>query len=260
MKIYKSYLLLHLILLLIAPSISDAQPNHWTRFRGSDGHGIDSKASVHVSWNATDYKWIIDLPGIGNASPVVWDNQIYVTSAEDENDLGYLIAVDGSNGKILWKKEFRVTDLALHENNKLAAPTPACDESHIYTLWVSREKISLTALSHDGVLVWQSEFGGMEARHGGGSSLMLTEKYVVFTREQEEGSTLKSSWVAVDKLTGETAWELERETALGNSFSTPILVINENHADRNRPLGRQSSAGFVKSGMFTGGLRSGFRP
>jgi len=232
MKRLNRSLLYSVLLLLISCLGSKAQTNHWTRFRGSDGHGIDLKAKAPVSWDSTDYKWTIELPGIGNASPVVWDNKIFVTSALDEKDLGYLISVDGNNGKIIWQKEFRVTDLALHENNKLAAPTPAVDESHVYTLWVSKEKISLTALSHDGSFKWQSEFGGIEARHGGGSSLMLTEKFVVFTREQEEGSSLKSSWVAVNKLTGETAWELERESATANSFSTPILLKTNDHADQ----------------------------
>ena len=57
---------------------------------------------------------------------------------------------------------------------------------------------------------------------------MLTNKYVIFTREQEEGSSLKSSWVAVDKRTGTTVWELERESAEANSFSTPLLVKTGN--------------------------------
>ena len=56
---------------------------------------------------------------------------------------------------------------------------------------------------------------------------MLTDKHVIFTREQEEGSSFNSSWVAVNKQTGETAWELERETCTRNSFSTPLLV-NDN--------------------------------
>ena len=57
---------------------------------------------------------------------------------------------------------------------------------------------------------------------------MLTDSYVVFTREQEDGSSLKSSWVAVDKRTGESIWELERESAVANSFSTPLLVKPDN--------------------------------
>jgi outer membrane protein assembly factor BamB len=105
------------------------------------------------------------------------------------------------------------------------------DESQLYVIWYARERITLTALTHDGELEWQSEFNGIEARHGGGSSLVLTDNNVVFTREQEKGSSFKSSWIAVDKSTGKTAWELERESCTRNSFSTPILVKN----DRQEP-------------------------
>ena len=229
MKLFNNYLLCSIFFLFMGFSVSDTdETSQWTRFRGSQGRGIDSNGSAPVTWKSSDYKWTIALPGIGNASPVVWENKIFVTSADDENDLGYVIAVDGRNGEILWQKEFKVTDLLLHENNKLAAPTPAVDESQVYTIWYSKEKTSLAALAHDGTLHWQKEFGGIEARHGGGSSLMLTDKYVIFTREQEEGSSLNSSWIAVNKHTGEKAWELERESATANSFSTPILVETDN--------------------------------
>ncbi len=224
MKHLNYFLISSLLLILISSSGSKAQTNQWTRFRGSDGQGIDSKFSAPVLWDSSDYQWTIDLPGTGNASPVVWNNTIFVTSAEDEKDLGYLMAVDGMDGKIIWQEEFEVTDISLHENNKLAAPSPAVDESQIYVLWVSKEKTDLIALSHSGNIKWKSEFGGIEARHGGGSSLMLTDKNVVFTREQEKGSSLKSSWVAVNKQTGKTSWEIERETVTANSFSTPILI------------------------------------
>ena len=175
-------------------------------------------------WDPSDFQWTMALPGVGNASPVVWENKIFVTSADDEKDIGYLIAVNEKDGKILWQKEFTVTDLSLHENNNLAAPTPAVDESQVYTIWYSKEATNLAVLTHDGTLQWQAEFGGIESRHGGGSSLMLTDAYVVFTREQEEGSSLNSSWVAVDKRTGKTVWELERESASANSFSTPLMA------------------------------------
>jgi len=75
------------------------QQNYWTRFRGADGLGIDVKARVPVNWKESDFKWKIQLPGIGNSSPVVWGNTIFVTSADDEKDTGYLTAVEGKDGK-----------------------------------------------------------------------------------------------------------------------------------------------------------------
>jgi len=224
MKLNYRYLIYLLLFLLIGCSASESESNQWTRFRGANGQGIDTNKSVPVTWESSDLQWKITLPGIGNASPVSWGNTIFITSANDVKDLGYVIAINGQNGKILWQKEFAVTDLSLHKNNKLDAATPAVDETKVYTIWYSKEKTELTALDHDGILQWKADFAGIESRHGGGSSLMLTDRYVVFTREQEEGSSLRSSWVAVDKRTGKTVWELDRETAEANSFATPLQI------------------------------------
>ena len=228
----KNYLLYSCFLLFISSSASDTETFQWTRFRGSDGSGVDSNGSIPVTWESTDFRWEIALPGKGNASPVVWGNTIFVTSADDEKDIGYAFALNERDGNILWERKFNVTDLAMHENNNLAAATPVVDEAQVYFIWYSKEKTNLTAFTHDGTLQWETEFGGIESRHGGGSSLTLTDKYVVFTREQEDFSSLKSSWVSVDKRTGTTVWELERESAVANSFSTPLLVKANNQSDQ----------------------------
>ena len=228
MKLSKVFCNFCLLLLIMICTSSGSDTYQWTRFRGLNGQGIDPIGKAHATWDSSDFQWKIKLPGTGNASPVVWGNRIFVTSADDEKDLGYMMAIDDRNGKILWQHDFTVTDISLHKNNKLDAATPAVDETQLYTIWYSKEMTELSAMDHDGNLLWQSQFGGIESRHGGGSSLMLTESYVVFSREQEETSSLKSSWVAVDKRTGETVWELEREAVRTNSFATPILVPTDN--------------------------------
>jgi len=232
MKLINRYLLYSFILFFTCCSTSETETSQWTRFRGSNGQGIDTNWSAPVIWESSDFQWKIKLPGKGHASPVVWGNKIFVSSGDDEKDTGYVLAVNERDGKILWQKEFIVTDLQMHPNNSLASHSPAVDESQVYIIWYTKEKTNLTALSHDGNIQWQAEFGGIESRHGGGSSLILTDKYVVFTREQEEGSSVNSSWIAVNKDTGETAWELERESCSTNSFSTPILVRTNNQIDQ----------------------------
>ncbi len=219
-----------LLVLLFAAMNSTAQENGehlWTRFRGSDGMGIDLNTVLPDTWDSSAYRWVTKLPGVGHASPVVWETTIFVTSADDANDVGLVMAVDDQTGNILWQKEFVVTDLAMHVDNNLASATPAVDEQQLYVIWYSKEKTILAALTHSGELQWQSEFSGIEARHGGGSSLVLTENAVVFTLEQEEGSSFSSAWLAVDKVSGEIAWELKRETCARNSFSTPLPVKND---------------------------------
>jgi outer membrane protein assembly factor BamB len=221
--LYTSLIPLFLLLSGRSPAQESDIPS-WTRFRGTDGTGIDTTAAPPVRWGESDFLWRILLPGTGHSTPVVWGNKIFVSSSDGEKDTGYLSAIDEKTGAILWKKEFGVTDLKMHVDNNLASPSPVVDESQVYTVWYSIEKTTLYAVTHDGSIQWKREFGGIEARHGGGNSPALTDKYVVFTREQETGSSQKSSWVAVDKRTGEVAWELERESAESNSFSTPLLA------------------------------------
>jgi outer membrane protein assembly factor BamB len=229
MNHFNKYFLFALSLLLLDCSSSQNKSNYWTKFRGVDGLGIDIKTRAPFNWEESDLKWKVPLPGIGNASPVVWRNKIFVPSADDAKDTGYLTAVDGKDGKVVWQMEFKVTDLNMHMDNNLAAQTPAVDKSQVYIVWYSNEKTTLIALTHDGTIRWQSEFGGILSRHGGGSSLTLTDECVIFTREQEKDySTYSSSWLAVDKKTGKTVWELERESPEYNSFATPLLLKRNN--------------------------------
>lgn len=220
------------LLILISCSAQDDAGSQWTRFRGSDGTGIQLNWNDPIVLDSTHIRWKTNLPGTGNSSPVVWGNKIFVTSADDEKNIGYAFAINERDGRIFWQKEFKLTDLRMHSDNKLATASPAVDESQVYFIWYARDKTKLTALAHDGSFKWEAEFSGIEGRHGGGNSLMLTDELVVFTREVEDFSSLKSSWLAVSKQTGETVWELERNSARANSFSTPFLLKSDHQANQ----------------------------
>lgn len=232
MHFLNKLILFLVLLILVSFSTADNHGHSWTRFRGSDGSGIDSQGNVPTEWDSINYQWQVSLPGTGSSSPVVWEDKIFVTSSDDQKDIGYALALDEKNGAILWQKEFEVSDLSMHKDNNLASPSPVVDESQVYFIWYSKEKTNLMALTHEGSFQWEAQFDGIESRHGGGSSLVLTNKYVIFTREQEDFSSLKSSWVAVDKASGETVWELDRESAEANSFSTPLLIKKEDGSDQ----------------------------
>ena len=86
----------------------------------NDGTGDFTKATVPTQWSDDEnviYK--TPLPGFSNASPILVKNKIFICAEPD-----VLICVNAKNGKILWQKEFAVTDLSLHKNNKLDAATP----------------------------------------------------------------------------------------------------------------------------------------
>jgi len=80
------------------------------------------------------------------------------------------------------------------------------------------------ALDHDGGEIWKRTFGGVHCQHGAGGSPIVFDDIVVFTHEHEESSKAgKSAWIAMDRKTGRTRWELQRQTSPKTSYSTPCV-------------------------------------
>jgi outer membrane protein assembly factor BamB len=87
----------------------------------------------------------------------------------------------------------------------------------------------LVALDHDGGEIWKSTFDGVNCQHGPGISPVLVNDIVVFTHEHEKSDkNSRSAWIAVDRRTGKTRWELERQTSRKTSYSTPCVYSSGN--------------------------------
>jgi outer membrane protein assembly factor BamB len=96
------------------------------------------------------------------------------------------------------------------------------DADHVYVLWPASNKTILVALDHFRNEVWKREFEGVHSRHGAGCSPVVLGDVVVFTHEQEQGNhDVDSTWIAVDRKTGQTQWRLQREKSPKMSYSTP---------------------------------------
>jgi outer membrane protein assembly factor BamB len=60
---------------------SSAERN-WPQWRGPLGTGVAPEASPPVVWSETqNVKWKVSIPGSGNASPIVWDDKVFVLTA-----------------------------------------------------------------------------------------------------------------------------------------------------------------------------------
>jgi outer membrane protein assembly factor BamB len=201
------------------------QAQEWTRFRGPNGQGISKDKNLPVEWTEDDYNWKIELPGGGHSSPVIWHDKVFFTSGDQESGQGTVLAVRASDGKELWRKQYSLASYRMSKLNSYATATPAVNDEHVYVLWPTAEKIMLVAISHGGEEIWQRTFGGLHSQHGSGTSPIVFEDIVVFTCEHEDSSKkdAKSFWVAVDRKTGQTRWELPRDTGPKTSYSTPCV-------------------------------------
>src|SRR5262249_27070692 len=89
---------------LLAASAVAAEPN-WPRWRGPTGAGQSPATDLPVKWNDKSVVWRTPLAGVGQSSPVVWGDRVFLTTAPDGGKSRVVLALDRKTGKILWEKE-----------------------------------------------------------------------------------------------------------------------------------------------------------
>jgi outer membrane protein assembly factor BamB len=210
---------------LIITPVSVSKGQEWTRFRGLNGQGISYAKTIPVKWTEEDYNWKIKLPGGGHSSPVLWGEKLFITSGDQKVGKSTIFALDVTNGKVLWQKEYTISKYRPNKLNSFASATPTVDAEYVYVLFTSPEETILAALNHQGKEIWKRTFEGVRCQHGAGASPIVHDDMVIFTHEHEDKSSpdAQSVWFAVNCKTGETCWTLDRDTGPKTSYSTPCV-------------------------------------
>jgi outer membrane protein assembly factor BamB len=207
--------------LLLAISNQRLPAQDWTRFRGPNGTGVVEDVEMPVAWTADDYKWRVELPGIGHSSPVVWGSQVFVTSARQEDGTRLIRCLDTSDGSLNWEREYPSTTFELNNATAFDVATPTVDGDRVYVAWCTPEKYTVLALDKEkGKEVWRRELEGpFEGDHNFGSSPVLFHDLLILQNDQSKTSFV----VAFDASTGQTRWKTDRRT-VKNAYSTSFIL------------------------------------
>ena len=55
---------------------------YWPQWRGPEGTGVAPYGDPPLEWSEDkNVRWKIEIPGEGHASPIVWDDRIYIVTA-----------------------------------------------------------------------------------------------------------------------------------------------------------------------------------
>ncbi|MBI2685498.1 MAG: PQQ-like beta-propeller repeat protein [Acidobacteria bacterium] len=232
-------------LFLFAPTLMAAtDPAAWPKWRGPAETGV-ARGSAPTVWSDTkNIAWKVHIPGRGHSSPVIWGDQIFVTTAVPARDPAaatagnsggggagggfasgvehkfVVFAFDRKTGKSNWEKTLLTA--TPHEGyhfryGSFASNSPVTDGKLLYTFFGSR---GIYALDLKGNIVWTKTFGKMRMRLGFGEGVptVLDGDRLLLNFDQEDGSYL----LALDKGTGKEIWKVEREEV--SSWSPPTVV------------------------------------
>ena len=201
--------------------------------------------------------WRTPIPGLAHSSPIVWGEQIFVTSAvssdpnatfkpglygdgdasEDRSPQKWtLFALDKKAGKILWQQVAYegVPREKRHMKSTYASSTPATD-GRIVVAWFGSQGVY--AYDLNGRLLWKVDLGRLNLgaydiptyEWGTASSPVIWNNLVILQCDNQDDSFV----IALDAETGKQVWKTDREElpswgtpAIGMTSNGPELVTN----------------------------------
>ncbi|MEC5127595.1 PQQ-binding-like beta-propeller repeat protein [Verrucomicrobiales bacterium BCK34] len=206
-------------LLFLAASVSQA--GNWPGWRGPRGDGTvlnAPKLTTELS-PTSGTVWKTAIPGTGHASPIIWEDHIFLVSAREEGDTRSLICLDRESGEILWNKVVLASPFeGIHRLNSRASSTPATDGKSVYVSFLDEEEMFIAAYDFDGNVLWEKRPGGFSSKHGYCSCPVLWKDLVIVNGDHDGDAYI----VALDAKTGETKWKTDRPNKT-RSYSTPII-------------------------------------
>ena len=125
-----------LIALTSVPAAAQAQtgvrmvppPNdgerYWPRWRGPSGQGVVDGSGYVDTWSeTTNVRWRTRVPGSGHSSPIVWGDQIFLTTSRDGGRRLSLLSFRRSDGTLLWETDAPEGRVERHHGKNTPAST-----------------------------------------------------------------------------------------------------------------------------------------
>src|SRR5262245_49796931 len=86
--------------LLSALGTVAAAGENWPNFHGPTNDNHSDAKDVPLTWSETDnVVWKTPIHDSGWSSPVIWGNQIWLTTATDDGKQSFVLCVDRKSGK-----------------------------------------------------------------------------------------------------------------------------------------------------------------
>ena len=145
----------------------------WSRFRGPNGSGVSSDATIPTAWSETqNLKWSTSLPGPGSSSPVLTDRFVFVTcyagiepqgrQADTSNLKRLLVCINREDGSVVWKHtedgvqpEDRYQGMGVPEHG-YATNTPVTDGKRVFAFL---GKSGVFGFDLEGNKLWHTSVG-----------------------------------------------------------------------------------------------------
>lgn len=190
--------------------------DHWTQWRGTQLNSISAESSVPTEFGSDkNLKWRFEMPGPGGSSPIIWGQQVFVTTVDGDGIS--LLAISTTDGTEQWRKKLGGENRNIRmDSANSASPSPFTDGTHV---WATTSQGFLHCFKMDGTPVWekdlQKEYGEFDIQFGLSSTPVLDNGRIYHQlvhgsmRDREPGT----AWIlCFDAASGKELWKQNRES------------------------------------------------
>lgn len=216
----------------VGSTLSEATEPDWNQFRGPRGDGRSESADPPVEFgDDLNVVWKTPIHGKGWSSPVVWQDQVWITTAPEDGTKLYAICLSLATGRIVHDRlVFEVAEPEFcHPTNSYASCTPVVEEGRLYVHFGTYGTACLDTQS--GQRLWQRRDLHCDHFRGPASSPVVHGDLLFL---QFDGIDVQFV-ITLDKRTGETVWRRDRDIDYGTTegdfkkaYGTPSVIRVEN--------------------------------
>jgi outer membrane protein assembly factor BamB len=255
-----------LIALVAGPAAANdfetLRPRNWHQWRGPNADGVAPHGDPPVEWSEeSNLRWKVAVPGSGSASPIVWQDRIFVLTAVPTDQAGdkaaaapeadapaaeqeprrgrrpggfgggraptnvhqfTILCLDRETGRTLWEQVANA-EVPHEGGHQTNTFASGSPTTDGRFVYASFGSRGIFCYDMEGNLQWERDLGDMRTRNafGEGASPKLEGDTLLVPWDQEEQSAL----YALDARTGETRWQVDRDEA--TTWATPLVVEHD---------------------------------
>jgi outer membrane protein assembly factor BamB len=208
---------------------------NWPQFRGPNQGRSDAR-NLPLKWSEKEnIKWQTAVHGKAWSSPVVFGDQIWMTTASEDGRELSGVCIDKNSGRII--HDLKLFDVAVpqfaHKFNSYGSPSPVIEPGRVYITFGSPGTACLDTTS--GKRIWERTDFVCNHFRGAGSSPVIFNNLLLM---HFDGSDYQYV-VGLNKNNGETVWKTPRSVDYGDldrngkpqadgdfrkAFSTPVIA------------------------------------
>jgi len=217
-------------LCFLQPSFQQpACAENWPQWRGARLDGVSGESGIATEWGPEkNIAWRLPLPGPAGATPVVWEDRLFLTTVDQQELQLWCVS---TAGKPLWKRTIgRGNKNVRGDEGNSCSPSPSTDGKHVWTFMGNG---ILACYDFDGNEVWkfdvQQRYGKLKIAFGMTSTPVLDGDRLYLQLIHGEGNpeTREATVAALDKRTGKEIWAQPRPSdgikECEHSYASPML-------------------------------------